>query len=43
MDYSNGRFNVFDAQGRQIGRIDEDEYVRSLSNQLLFRLDGDEA
>lgn len=43
MDYSKGRFNVFDSQGVLIGRIDHDEYVRSPLNQLLFRLDGDEA
>ena len=45
VDYSKGRYNVF--QGRSpgqlpIGIIDEDEYVRSPANQLIYRVDGDE-
>lgn len=45
MDFSKGRYEVF--KGRMpgqlpIGRIDDDEYVRSPSNELLYRLDGDE-
>jgi hypothetical protein len=45
IDFSNGRYNVF--QGRMpgqlpIGRIDEDEFVRSAANVLLYRFDGEE-
>jgi hypothetical protein len=45
IDFSKGRYNVF--QGRMpgqlpIGRIDEDEYVRSAKNVLLYRFDGEE-
>lgn len=45
-DFSKGRYNVF--KGRipgqlPIGRIDEDEFVRSFSGpDLLYRVDGDE-
>lgn len=45
-DFSKGRYNVF--KGRMpgqmpIGRIDEDEFVRSFSGpDLLYRFDGDE-
>jgi hypothetical protein len=44
MDYSKDRFIVFDAQDRLIGRIDEDEFVRSpgAGGKLLYRLDGSE-
>ncbi|MEN9489788.1 MAG: hypothetical protein RJA63_237 [Pseudomonadota bacterium] len=44
MDYSTGRYSVFDAQGSLIGRVDEDEFVRApgVGGQLLYRLDGDE-
>ncbi len=41
-DYSEGRYNVLNAQGEQIGRIDGDEFVRDPRNQLLWRIDGDE-
>jgi hypothetical protein len=27
-DYSQGRYNVFDANEKLIGRIDEDEFIR---------------
>lgn len=45
VDFSKGRYNVF--QGRMpgqlpIGRIDQDEFVRSPSNVLIYRFDGDE-
>jgi len=45
IDFSKGRYNVF--QGRMpgqlpIGRIDQDEFVRSPSNVLIYRFDGDE-
>ncbi|HCL55023.1 MAG TPA: hypothetical protein DIC37_18090 [Pseudomonas sp.] len=45
IDFSKGRYEVF--KGRvpgqlPIGRIDDDEYVRSPSNELLYRVDGDE-
>jgi hypothetical protein len=41
-DFGKGRYNVF--KGRlpgqsPIGRIDDDEYVRAPSNELLYRLD----
>lgn len=45
IDYSQGRYNVFKGRGPTaplIGRIDEDEFVRSLSGEVLFRVDGDE-
>lgn len=41
IDYSRGRYNVFDANEKLIGRIDEDEFVRQGSD-LLYRIDGDE-
>ena len=41
IDYSKGRYTVKDRNGGFIGRIDEDEYVRS-GTVLRFRLDGDE-
>jgi hypothetical protein len=39
IDYSQGRYNVFDISGQLIGRIDEDEFVRQ-GNQLIYRIDG---
>ncbi len=41
MDYSTGRYNVFEPSGIQIGRIDQDEFVRS-GSQILYRIDGNE-
>lgn len=38
IDYSQGRYNVFNLSGEQIGRIDEDEFVRQ-GNKLLYRID----
>lgn len=40
-DYSKGRYNVFGPDMKQIGRIDEDEFVRNGAD-LVFRIDGDE-
>lgn len=40
-DYSKGRYNVFGPDMTQIGRIDEDEFVRNGAN-LVCRIDGDE-
>lgn len=41
MDFSNGRYIARNPNGQQIGRIDEDGFVRS-GTKLLFRVDGDE-
>lgn len=41
IDYSKGQYNVKDANGALVGRIDEDEYVRN-GTSLRFRVDGDE-
>lgn len=41
MDFSTGRYIARNPNGQQIGRIDEDEFVRS-GIKLLFRVDGDE-
>ncbi len=41
IDYSQGRYNVFNSSGSQIGRIDEDEFVRQ-GSKLLYRIDGAE-
>ncbi|HMW24094.1 MAG TPA: hypothetical protein PKC59_11710 [Burkholderiaceae bacterium] len=41
IDYSQGRYNVFDANDKQIGRIDEDEFIRR-GSQILYRIDGSE-
>ncbi|MEE4461598.1 hypothetical protein V2S84_05575 [Azotobacter chroococcum] len=41
IDYSQGRYNVFNSNGIQIGRIDEDEFVRQ-GNKVLYRIDGAE-
>jgi hypothetical protein len=40
-DYSQGRYNVFDANEKLIGRIDEDEFIRH-GLQLVYRIDGSE-
>jgi hypothetical protein len=41
IDYSQGRYSVFDAKGLLIGRIDEDEFIRQ-GSKLVYRLDGSE-
>ncbi|MFY3456977.1 hypothetical protein ACOTJD_09970 [Achromobacter xylosoxidans] len=41
VDYTKGRYDVYDSTGELIGRIDEDEFVRS-GMKLLYRLDGEE-
>lgn len=41
IDYSEGQYTVRTAQGAIVGRIDNDEYVRS-GTELLYRVDGDE-
>lgn len=41
IDYSQGRYNVFNNSGSQIGRIDEDEFVRQ-GDKLLYRIAGAE-
>ena len=44
-DFTNGRYNVYAGRGptsKLIGRIDEDEFVRSNSGELLYRIDGTE-
>lgn len=44
-DFTKGRYNVFAGRGplgELIGRIDEDEYVRSRSGELLYRIDDDQ-
>ena len=44
-DFTKGRYNVYSGRGptaQMIGRIDEDEFVRSNSGELLYRLDGSE-
>lgn len=41
IDYSQGRYNVFDANEKLIGRIDEDEFVRQ-NSEPLFRIDGED-
>ena len=43
MDFTDGRYKVYlgrTAGAPRIGRIDRDEFVRSDSNQLLYRLEG---
>ncbi len=44
MDYTQGRYNVYDEWGNWIGRIDGDEFVRTpgANGQLLYRLEEDE-
>ncbi|WP_433771434.1 hypothetical protein [Pseudomonas putida] len=42
-DFTQGRYNVYSGRGPMtelIGRIDEDEFVRTISGTLLFRIDG---
>ena len=44
-DFTEGRYNVYSGRGPMaelIGRIDEDEFVRSNTGQLLYRIDGTE-
>ena len=44
-DFTMGRYNVYTGRGPsavKVGRIDEDEFVRSNSGDLLYRIDGDE-
>ncbi|MNF70593.1 hypothetical protein D3C85_774510 [compost metagenome] len=44
-DFTKGQFNVYAGHGptaELIGRIDEDEFVRNKSGQLLYRIDGTE-
>lgn len=40
-DYSKGRYLVENPAGQLVGRIDNDEYVRS-GGSLLYRVDGSE-
>ena len=42
MDYSRGRFQVVDAQNKNIGQIDCDEFIRDNHARPIYRLDGDE-
>lgn len=42
--FEKGRYNVYAGRGPMaelIGRLDKDEFVRSSSGELLFRIDGD--
>ena len=41
-NYESGRFNVISADGRFIGRIDGDEFIRDHQARLIYRIDGDE-
>jgi hypothetical protein len=41
MNYENGHYQVLDAKGNYVGRIDQDEFVRN-GKSLLYRIDGDE-
>ena len=41
IDYTQGQYVVADADGAVIGRIDNDEFVRS-DSELLYRIDGEE-
>lgn len=44
-DFTKGRYNVYAGRGptaELIGWIDEDEFVRNKSGQLLYRIDGTE-
>lgn len=44
-DFTKGRYNVYSGRGptaQLIGRIDEDEFVRSNLGELLYRIDGTE-
>lgn len=42
MNYSSGRFRVVDAQNKDIGLIDFDEFIRNFHAQPIYRLDGEE-
>ncbi|GGL50080.1 hypothetical protein GCM10009091_34730 [Pseudomonas brenneri] len=45
IDFTKGRYSVYSGRGPMaplIGRIDEDEFVRSDTGELLYRIDGDE-
>lgn len=44
-DFTKGRYNVYTGRGPaavMVGRIDEDEFVRSNSGELLYRIEDDE-
>ena len=44
-DFTKGRYNVYSGRGPAapfVGRIDEDEFVRSSTGELLYRIDGNE-
>jgi hypothetical protein len=41
-NYENGRFNVTAADGRLIGHIDGDEFIRDSQARLMYRIDGNE-
>jgi len=43
VDFTKGRYLVYAGRGplaQQVGNIDEDEFVRSSSGALLYRIDG---
>lgn len=42
MNYSSGRFRVIDAQNKNVGLIDSDEFIRNFHSQPIYRLDGKE-
>jgi len=43
MDFIEGRdYVVNDADGRLLGSVIGDEFVRSVANKLLYRIDGQE-
>lgn len=42
MNYSSGRFRVIDAQNKNVGLIDSDEFIRNFHSQPIYRLDGEE-
>ena len=41
IDYSQGRYRVFNTNGIAIGTIDEDEFVRK-DSRIIYRIDGAE-
>lgn len=41
IDYSQGRYCVFNTNGIAIGTIDEDEFVRK-DSRIIYRIDGAE-
>lgn len=41
IDHSEGRYNVFDPNRSELGRIDHDEFIRN-GGSLIYRIDGDE-